>query len=138
MKAQSPLVLHIAPPKGTEKFAFKQSKYPHLDGIAPTRALEIGSSGVGTSLMITHLILNVFAHKWEKIYICRKQLKQITPGKPVDKFIRHMLKAPEEEQASYEDFDVEALNKIIDTQTQFVEHQKSKHMAASFYRYHSG
>jgi hypothetical protein len=110
------------------KFTFKQSKYPHLDGIAPTRALVIGSSGSGKSLMITNLILDVFAHKWERIYIFSKTAKTDHTWEPVDKFIRQTLKVPEEEQAFFEDFDVEALNKIINTQKQIVEYQKSKNM----------
>ena len=45
-------VPHIAPPKGMRKFEFKQSKYPHLDGMAPIRCIVTGSSGSGKGILI--------------------------------------------------------------------------------------
>ena len=62
-------VPHIAPLKGTREFKFKQSKYPHLDGMCPVRALVIGPSGSSKTTTVTNLIVDVFANAWERTII---------------------------------------------------------------------
>ena len=119
-------VPHIAPPKGMRKFEFKQSKYPHLDGMAPIRCIVTGSSGSGKGILIANLITDVFAHKWERVYVFSKTAKTDHTWEAVDKFLRKNLKIPEDEQLFFDDFDVNKLNEIIETQKRIIEYQKKK------------
>ena len=68
-------VPRIAPLKGTREFKFKQSKYPHLDGMCPVRALVIGPSGSSKTTTVTNLIVDVFADAWERTIIFSKNAK---------------------------------------------------------------
>ena len=119
-------VPHIAPPKGMRKFEFKQSKYEHLHGMAPIRCICTGSSGSGKSLLVANLIMDVFAHKWERVYVFSKTAKTDHTWEAVDKFLRKNLKIPEDEQLFFDDFDVNKLNEIIETQKRIIEYQKKK------------
>ena len=119
-------VPHIAPPKGMRKFEFKQSKYPHLDGMAPIRCIVTGSSGSGKGILIANLITDVFAHKWERVYVFSKTAKTDHTWEAVDKFLRKNLKIPEDEQLFFDDFDVDKLNEIIETQKRIIDYQKKK------------
>ena len=119
-------VPHIAPPKGMRKFEFKQSKYEHLDGMAPIRCICTGSSASGKSLLVANLIMDVFAHKWERVYVFSKTAKTDHTWEAVDKFLRKNLKIPEDEQLFFDDFDVDKLNEIIETQKRIIEYQKKK------------
>ena len=120
------IVPHIAPPKGMRKFEFKQSKYPHLDGMAPIRCIVTGSSGSGKGILIANLITDIFAHKWERVYVFSKTAKTDHTWEAVDKFLRKNLKIPEDEQLFFDDFDVNKLNEIIETQKRIIEYQKKK------------
>ena len=117
-------VPHIKPLKGTREFKFKQSKYEHLDGMCPIRALAIGPSGSSKTTTVTNLIVDVFSEAWERTYIFSKNAKTDHAWEPVVKFLRNVKKVPEEEEIMYEDFDVEALNKIISQQKSHIDYQK--------------
>ena len=118
-------VPHIAPPKGMRKFEFKQSKYEHLHGMAPIRCIVTGSSGSGKGILIANLITDIFAHKWERVYVFSKTAKTDHTWEAVDKFLRK--KIPEDEQLFFDDFDVDKLNEIIETQKRIIDYQKRKH-----------
>ena len=119
-------VPHIAPPKGMRKFEFKQSKYEHLHGMAPIRCIVTGSSGSGKGILIANLITDIFAHKWERVYVFSKTAKTDHTWEAVDKFLRKNLKIKENEQLFFDDFDVNKLNEIIETQKRIIEYQKKK------------
>ena len=119
-------VPHIAPPKGMQKFEFKQSKYEHLHGMAPIRCICTGASGSGKGILIANLIMDVFAHKWERVYVFSKTASSDHTWNAVDKFLRKNLKIPEDEQLFFDDFDVDKLNEIIETQKRIIQYQKKK------------
>ena len=109
-------VPHIKPLKGTREFKFKQSKYEHLDGMCPIRALAIGPSGSSKTTTVMNLIVDVFAEAWERTYIFSKNASTDHAWEPVIRFLRHVKKIPEEEEIMYDDFDVDAINTIIANQ----------------------
>ena len=117
-------VPHIAPLKGTREFKFKQSKYPHLDGMCPIRSLAVGSSGSGKSLTVANLIVDVFDKAWERTYIFSKNATTDHTWEPVVKHLRSVKKNPEEEKILFDDFDVQELNRIIETQKSLIQYQK--------------
>ena len=59
--------------------------------------------------------------------IFSKNAKTDHAWEPVVKFLRDVKKVPEEEEIMYEDFDVEALNKIISNQKAHIDYQKRHH-----------
>ena len=114
----------IAPVKGTRTFTVKQPPYKHLEGHLPARCIICGASGQGKGVAMQSLILNVWRDTMARIFLFSPTATTDTTWEPVFKYIRKDLKVPEEEQIAWDDFDVEALDKIIDQQKRIVKFQK--------------
>ena len=69
-------------------------------------------------------ILDVYRDCFARIYMFSPTASSDHTWEPVYKYIRKSLKVPEEEPISFDEFDVEALNKIIDTQKRIIKYQK--------------
>ena len=115
----------IAPAKGTKKYAFQQSRYKHLDGFNVLRSLVVGSSGSGKGILLQNLVLDVFRGVFSRIYLFSKTANSDPNWQPVLRYIRKDLKVPEEEQVFFEEFDVEAIQKIIEVQKKVVDYEKA-------------
>jgi ABC-type dipeptide/oligopeptide/nickel transport system ATPase component len=119
----------IAPAKGMRKFEFQQSRYKHLEGMNVCRSLVVGASGSGKGVLLQSLILDVFTDQsgksiFQRTYIFSPTINSDHTWEPVKKMLRKKQKIPEEEVIFFETFDVEALNKIIDTQKRVIEYEK--------------
>ena len=120
-------VPHIAPAKGMRSFEFKQSRYKHLAGMNVLRSLCVGSSGSGKSILLQQLVLDVFRGVFQRVYLFSKTAKSDHTWEPVLRHIRKDLKVPEEEDVFFEDFDMAAIEKIIDQQKRIIQYEKDHH-----------
>ena len=117
-------VPRITPAKGMRTFEFKQSRYKHLAGMNVLRQIVAGSSGSGKGVYLQAAILDVFRDVFERVYVFSKTVNSDTNWEPVLRYIRKDLKVPEEEQVFFEDFDVQALENIIESQKRIIEYEK--------------
>ena len=62
---------------------------------------------------------------WQRTYIFSPTISSDHTWEPVKKMFRKKQKIPEEESLFFETFDVEALNKIIETQKRVIEYEKA-------------
>ena len=119
----------IAPAKGMRKFEFQQSRYKHLEGMNVCRSIVCGSSGSGKGVLLQSLILDVFTDPsgksiFQRTYIFSPTINSDHTWEVVKKMLRKKQKIPEEEELFFETFDVDAINKIIDTQKRVIEYEK--------------
>ena len=94
--------------------------------MAPVRGLAAGPSGSSKTVTVTSLIVDGFGNAWERTYIFSKHAKTDHAWEPVVKFLRNVMKIPEEEQIMWEDFDVHALHTIIANQKAHIDYQKKR------------
>ena len=88
---------------------------------------SVGSSGSGKSILLQNMIIDIYHKLFERIYIFSPSIDvDMQTWLPVKKYIKNELKLEEtdDEQFYYNEYDSEALSKIIDTQRKMIEYQQ--------------
>jgi len=112
----------ISPVK-TKQYEVKQSKYEHVSKL-PTRSIINAASGSGKTVLIQSLILDIYRNCFSRIYIFSPSIELDDTFLPVKKYISENLTETEGEQIYFSDFDGEAVQNILDTQKNIINHQK--------------
>ena len=113
---------NIVPIK-VKEYQVKQSKYEHVSKL-PTRSVINAASGSGKTVLIQNLILDIYKGCFSRIYIFSPSIDIDDTWLPVKKYISEELTVTEDEQIYYQDFDGEAVQKILTTQKKVIDHQK--------------
>ena len=119
----------VVKPIDEKTFHFKQSKYANVPKV-PFRAIILGPSGSGKSVLLVSLILDIYRDVYERVYVFSPSINHDSIWDPVKKYVKENLKVDlEKEQCFFEDYKSSDLLKIIDTQTKvtkFMKEQKQK------------
>ena len=113
---------NIVPIK-VKEYQVKQSKYEHVSKL-PTRSVINAASGSGKTVLIQNLILDIYRGCFSRIYIFSPSIDIDDSWKPVKKYIEEEMTTTEDEQIYFDDFDGEAVQKILNTQKKVIDHQK--------------
>ena len=113
----------IITPLKTKQYEVKQTKYEHVSKL-PTRSIINAASGSGKTVLIQSLILDIYRGCFSRIYIFSPSIDIDDTWLSVKKYIDDNLTKTDDEQIFFTDFDGEAVEKILKTQKQIIDHQK--------------
>ena len=108
------------------KYDFKQSKHEVVPKL-PMRAMIVGPSGSGKSTLLVSMILDIYRGSFERIFIWSPSVNLDSIWLPVKKHIKEGLKVDnDKEPCWWDEFNVEDLERVIETQNKIIEYQKNK------------
>ena len=113
---------NISPAK-VKEYQVKQSKYEHVSRL-PTRSVINAASGSGKNVLIQNLILDIYRGCFSRIYIFSPSIDIDDTWLPATKYIDEEFTKTKDEQIYYQDFDGEAVQNILTTQKNIIDHQK--------------
>ena len=114
----------IVRPVKLKQYEVKQSKYNVVSQL-PIRAIVLGPSGSGKSILIQNMILDIYKDCFSRIYIFSPSIDvDFQTWQPVKDWINKNISNNDEEQFYFNNFDEEALSNIISTQKKIIEYQK--------------
>ena len=117
-------------PIRTKEYDVPASKYKVV-GSLPTRAIILGPSGSGKSILLQNMILGIYKGLFRIIYIFSPSIDVDFPTwQPVQTHMEKDLKIKEtaEEPIYFSEYDSQALENIITTQRKITEYQKQKNI----------
>ena len=111
----------------------KQSKYD-VCGKLPIRSVILGPSGSGKTVLLQNMILNLYKGCFERIFVFSPSIHHDSTYNSVKSFIEEELDAHEtdDDKFYYDHYDAEALERIIQNQTELIKHMKSKNMKSLY------
>ena len=115
-------------PIKTKQYDVPESRYKQV-GKLPIRAIALGPSGSGKSILLQNMIIDIYHKLFERIYIFSPSIDvDMQTWLPVKKYIKNELKLEEtdDEKFYFSEYDPEALSKIIETQKKMIEYQKKE------------
>ena len=99
----------------------------------PFRSIVVSASQGGKGILIQNLILNIYRGCFERIYLVSPTAHIDEAYKEVIQYIENDLHVNnDKEQFLFDEYDAEALSKIIDTQHKVIEYQKKQKMNKLF------
>lgn len=111
-------------PIHTKEYEVKQSKYEVASKL-PLRAIILGPSGSGKSILLQNMILDIYRDCFSRIYIFSPSINvDYQTWEPVKKYIEKDISNNDNENFYYDHYDEESLFNIIDTQRKIIEYQK--------------
>ena len=113
---------HISPIK-VKQYEVQQSKYEHVSKL-PTRSVNNAASGSGKTVLIQNSILDIYMGCFSKIYMFSPSIDSDDTWIPVKKYIDEEFTKTKDEQIYYQDFDGEAVQHILTTQKNIIDHKK--------------
>ena len=91
------------------------------------RSIVIGPSGSGKAILLQNMILDIYDGCFDKLYIFSPSVHLDHTWQPVKEYIKEKLKIKDDEKEDpvyFDEYDPEALLKIIDTQTKVTNYMK--------------
>ena len=124
--------IEIKPIK-TKEYSAKQSKYD-VCGKLPIRSVILGPSGSGKTVLLQNMILNLYKGCFERIYVFSPSVNHDTTWLSVKEYIEDVLDVHEtdDEKFYFDHYNAEALERIIQNQTDLIKHMKSKNMKSLY------
>ena len=102
-----------------------QSRYPQCAQL-PLRSIILAPSGGGKGVLLQNMILDIYRGCWERVYIFSPSINIDSAWLPVKKYLMEERNMGAEDKLFFDEYDPEALEGIIDTQRQVVQHQKKE------------
>jgi Poxvirus A32 protein len=120
-------------PAKSKEYSSKQSNYT-MCAKCPFRSIILGPSGSGKTILLQTMILDIYKGCFDRIYIFSPSVHLDHTWYPVKEYIKTHMKVEDskEDPIYFDEYDSEALTKIIDTQTQITEHMKKKGKSKMF------
>ena len=107
-----------------KEYEVKQSKYNVVSKL-PMRAVILGPSGSGKSILLQNMILDIYKDCFSRVYIFSPSINvDYQTWEPVKKYLEKEIKAKDDEQFYFDHYDEDALSNIITTQRKIIEYQK--------------
>ena len=122
-----------------KEFETKQSKYDMVPKI-PFRSVILGPSGLGKTILLQNMILDIYRNCFSRIYIFSPSIDVDTTWLPVKKYIEEEMKVHNttEEPIYFNHYDPEQLHKIIDTQHKVIDYMKKKNIKTNIFHFSGG
>lgn len=121
----------IKPHNKTDEYHCKQSKYSDVAEL-PTRALILGPSHVGKSILLQNFILDIYKDCFNKVYIFSPSIDIDPVWVPVKEYLDKHLNTDKDDKVYFSEYDPEALGEILETQRKIVQYQKQHKMKKIF------
>ena len=106
-------------------FDVPQSRFPQCAKL-PLRSIILAPSGGGKGVLLQNLIMDVYRGCFERVFIFSPSIDVDSAWAPVKKHLLEDRKMGAEDKLFFDEYGSEALQKIIETQRQVVEHQKKE------------
>jgi hypothetical protein len=107
-----------------KEYEVKQSKYDVVSKL-PLRAVILGPSGSGKSILLQNMILDIYDKCFSRIYIFSPSINvDYQTWEPVKKSINKEMNKTDDEEFYFDHYDEDALFNIINTQRKIIEYQK--------------
>ena len=112
-------------PINLTEYTVKQSKY-EIAGKLPIRDILLGPSGVGKSVLLSNMILDIYRDCFDQIYLFSPSINVDHTWLPVKKYIEETMKIKhtDKDPIYFDHYDPIALNNIIETQHKITKHMK--------------
>ena len=114
-------------PYKVKEYDSKQSKYVQC-GKLPMRAVILGPSGTGKTILLQNMILDKYRGCFERIFIFSPSIDVDHSWAPVKKNIEEEMhvKHSKDEPIFFDAYDPEALANIISTQHRMIQYMKDQ------------
>ena len=107
-----------------KEYEVKQSKYNVVSKL-PMRAIILGPSGSGKSILLQNFILDIYHKCFSRVYIFSPSINvDYQTWQPVKDMISKEISNKDDEEFFFDHYDEEALLNIINTQRKIIEYQK--------------
>jgi hypothetical protein len=107
------------------KWVCKQSKHSHLPSL-PCRGILIGPSNSGKSTVMSSMILDHYRGCFARIYIMSPSIFLDSVWDPVKEYIRNEMKVKDTEKCYFDEWDPEALQRVLTEHTAVVKTCKER------------
>ena len=108
-----------------KEYNVKQSVYDVAPKL-PMRAMLVGPSGSGKSVLLSNMILNIYKGCFSRIYIWSPSIDVDSTWRPVKEYIRDHIKPFDKEKIYFDSYNPEEMHQVITTQQRVIQHQKDK------------
>ena len=112
----------------------KQSQY-HECAKLPMRSIVLGPSGSGKTILLQNMILDIYAGCFDKIYIFSPSVNLDHTWQPVKEYIKEKMKIKDDDKEDpiyFDEYDSEALMKIMETQMKITDYMKKQKKTKMF------
>ena len=124
-KKKQSLVPEVKPHR-VKEYECTQSRYEHVPKL-PMRALIYGPSGSGKTVLLQNFVLDIFRGCFARWFIFSPSIHLDHTWDEVKKFVRKDMGVDtDREQCFFDEYDPEALQKIIETQFRVAEQMKEQ------------
>ena len=117
-----------------KEYTSKQSKYSQCAKL-PMRSIVLGPSGSGKTILLQNMILDIYEGCFDKIYIFSPSVNLDHTWQPVKEYIRDKMKLKDDDKEDpvyFDDYDSEALMKIMETQMKITDYMKKQKKTKMF------
>jgi len=105
-------------------YTFPQSNYQVVPQVS-FRAIITGPSGSGKSVLLVNMILDIYRNVFSRVFIWSPSIEVDSIWLPVKKYIKQQMKIDtDKEKCWFEEFNVEDLERVLDTQHKITEYSK--------------
>jgi hypothetical protein len=111
-----------------KEYTTKQSKYSQVAKL-PMRSIVLGPSGSGKTIILQNMILDVYAGCFDKIYVFSPSVHLDSTWLPVKDYVKDKMKQDidnKDDQMFFDEYEPEALARIIDTQRKITDYMKKQ------------
>ena len=117
-----------------KEYTSKQSKYGQCAKL-PMRSIVLGPSGSGKTILLQNMILDIYEGCFDKIYIFSPSVNLDHTWLPVKEHIKDKMKIKDDDKEDpiyFDEYDSEALMKIMETQMKVTDYMKKQKKTKMF------
>ena len=122
------------PPIKLKEYTSKQSQYQQCAKL-PMRSIVLGPSGSGKTILLQNMILDIYEGCFDKIYMFSPSVNLDHTWQPVKEYIKDKMKIKgddKEDPIYFDEYDSEALMKIMETQMKITDYMKKQKKTKMF------
>ena len=117
-----------------KEYSSKQSKYEQCAKL-PMRSIVLGPSGSGKTILLQNMILDIYEGCFDKIYVFSPSVNLDHTWLPVKENIKDKMKIKDDDKEDpiyFDEYDSEALMKIMETQMKITDYMKKQKKTKMF------
>ena len=117
-----------------KEYTSKQSKYQQCAKL-PMRSIVLGPSGSGKTILLQNMILDIYEGCFDKLYVFSPSVNLDHTWQPVKEYIKDKLRIKDDDKEDpiyFDEYDSEALMKIMETQMKITDYMKKQKKTKMF------